>query len=186
MITSAFAPASPAKTTSTTERSTMVSVRPFSWNWREPGDSQAFSCRIASSLPRSLPKNRACWAANTSASILPFQLHRSPLTSTIDALAPIGIPQEVTVDGAQRTTFFPTVLATAHNFDLAVVPDAHPEAGGYYRSDHFSPLPRRYPRLPPSTPELSGKATTAPGEKPRPRITTTTATTTSPTTIPPA
>ncbi len=68
----------------------------------------------------------------------PIPAAQIALDINFDALAPIGIPQEVTVDGAQRTTFFPTVVATASAFKLAVVPDAHPEAGGYYRSDHFS------------------------------------------------
>ena len=68
----------------------------------------------------------------------PIPAAQIALDINYDALAPIGIPQEVTVDGAQRTTFFPTVVATASAFKLAVVPDTHPEAGGYYRSDHFS------------------------------------------------
>jgi Zn-dependent M28 family amino/carboxypeptidase len=55
-----------------------------------------------------------------------------------DMILPVGIPLEVNVNGAQRTTFYPTVQATAKRFDLTLVPDAHPEAGGYYRSDHFS------------------------------------------------
>jgi TonB family protein len=44
----------------------------------------------------------------------------------------------VEVSGAERTTFYPTVEATAKQFKLAIRPDAHPEAGHYYRSDHFS------------------------------------------------
>jgi Zn-dependent M28 family amino/carboxypeptidase len=55
-----------------------------------------------------------------------------------DALAPLGVPEEVEVSGAERTTFYPTVEAIAKKFDLAIMPDAHPEAGHYYRSDHFS------------------------------------------------
>jgi len=55
-----------------------------------------------------------------------------------DALEPLGIPEEVEVSGAERTTFFPTVENIAKKFDLAIKPDAHPEAGYYYRSDHFS------------------------------------------------
>jgi TonB family protein len=55
-----------------------------------------------------------------------------------DALAPIGIPEEVEVSGAERTTFYPTVEKIAGEFGLAIRPDAHPEAGHYYRSDHFS------------------------------------------------
>ncbi len=55
-----------------------------------------------------------------------------------DMILPVGIPREVNVNGAQRTTFFPEVEQTAKRFDLAIVPDPRPEAGSYYRSDHFS------------------------------------------------
>jgi len=55
-----------------------------------------------------------------------------------DMILPIGIPQEIDVNGAQRTSFFPAVEATAKAFDLTIVPDPRPEAGSYYRSDHFS------------------------------------------------
>ena len=55
-----------------------------------------------------------------------------------DEILPIGVPQEVAVSFAEKTTFFPVVLATAREFGLTIVPDPHPEAGGYYRSDHFS------------------------------------------------
>jgi Zn-dependent M28 family amino/carboxypeptidase len=55
-----------------------------------------------------------------------------------DALAPIGDPEEVEVSGAERTSFYPVVQATAKEFGLAIRPDARPEAGHYYRSDHFS------------------------------------------------
>jgi Zn-dependent M28 family amino/carboxypeptidase len=55
-----------------------------------------------------------------------------------DMVIPIGIPRQVNVNGAQRTTFFPTVEATAKRFGLTIVPDPRPAAGSYYRSDHFS------------------------------------------------
>jgi len=55
-----------------------------------------------------------------------------------DALAPIGIPEEVEVSGAERTTFYATVEEVAKDFKLTIKPDAQPEAGHYYRSDHFS------------------------------------------------
>jgi Zn-dependent M28 family amino/carboxypeptidase len=55
-----------------------------------------------------------------------------------DALPPIGIPEDVQVSGAERTTFFPQVEAISKKYDLAVRPDAEPGAGHYYRSDHFS------------------------------------------------
>ena len=55
-----------------------------------------------------------------------------------DMILPIGIPQEINVNGAQRTSFYPVVQAMAKRFGLAIVPDPRPEAGTYYRSDHFS------------------------------------------------
>ncbi|HEY1742788.1 MAG TPA: M28 family peptidase [Granulicella sp.] len=55
-----------------------------------------------------------------------------------DMILPVGIPQEINVNGAQRTSFYPTVEATAKRFGLTIVPDPRPEAGSYYRSDHFS------------------------------------------------
>ncbi|HYL86868.1 MAG TPA: M28 family peptidase [Candidatus Angelobacter sp.] len=55
-----------------------------------------------------------------------------------DAVAPLGTPEEVEVTGAERTTFYPVVKATAKDFRMAIRPDPRPEAGHYYRSDHFS------------------------------------------------
>jgi Zn-dependent M28 family amino/carboxypeptidase len=55
-----------------------------------------------------------------------------------DDLPPIGIPEEVEVSGAERTTLYPTVKKTAKEFKLTIRPDSRPEAGHYYRSDHFS------------------------------------------------
>jgi Zn-dependent M28 family amino/carboxypeptidase len=60
------------------------------------------------------------------------------LDLNFDALAPIGEPQEVEVSGAERTTFYPVVEATAKEFGFVIRPDAQPGAGHYYRSDHFS------------------------------------------------
>lgn len=55
-----------------------------------------------------------------------------------DMVLPIGIPKQVNVNGAQRTSFYPEVQATAKQFGLEIVPDPRPAAGSYYRSDHFS------------------------------------------------
>ncbi len=55
-----------------------------------------------------------------------------------DDIPPLGVPEEVNVSGAERTTFYPTVQSTAKQFGLAIVPDSNPGAGHYYRSDHFS------------------------------------------------
>jgi Zn-dependent M28 family amino/carboxypeptidase len=68
----------------------------------------------------------------------PIPARNITLNLNFDALAPLGIPQEVEVSGAERTTFYPAVEATAKAFGLTIKPDAFPEAGHYYRSDHFS------------------------------------------------
>jgi len=60
------------------------------------------------------------------------------LDLNFDALLPIGIPTAADVSGAERTTFYPTVEATAKAFNLVLQPDQNPNAGHYYRSDHFS------------------------------------------------
>ena len=60
------------------------------------------------------------------------------LDLNFDDIPPLGVPQEVSVSGAERTTFYPTVESTAKAFGLAIIPDPNPNAGHYYRSDHFS------------------------------------------------
>jgi Zn-dependent M28 family amino/carboxypeptidase len=55
-----------------------------------------------------------------------------------DMLLPIGIPRSVSLGGAERINFWPTVETVAKAFDLALLPDPRPGAGSYYRSDHFS------------------------------------------------
>src|SRR5712664_3027037 len=55
-----------------------------------------------------------------------------------DDVPPLGTPEEVEVSGAERTTFYTVVQASARDFGLAIRPDPRPEAGHYYRSDHFS------------------------------------------------
>ena len=68
----------------------------------------------------------------------PIPAAQIALDINYDMVLPIGIPQEVNVNGAQRTSFYPEVEKTAKAFKLAIVPDPRPEAGSYYRSDHFS------------------------------------------------
>jgi Zn-dependent M28 family amino/carboxypeptidase len=68
----------------------------------------------------------------------PIPASQISLDINFDMLLPIGVQQEINVNGAQRTTFYPQVQATAKRFGLTIVPDPRPEAGSYYRSDHFS------------------------------------------------
>ena len=55
-----------------------------------------------------------------------------------DDIDPLGEPQQLVVTGAERTSVYPLVEKVAKEFGLAIQPDNHPEAGHYYRSDHFS------------------------------------------------
>jgi Zn-dependent M28 family amino/carboxypeptidase len=68
----------------------------------------------------------------------PVPAGKITLDLNYDAVKPLGAPEEVEVSGAERTTFYPEVEATAKEFRLAIRPDARPEAGHFYRSDHFS------------------------------------------------
>ncbi len=68
----------------------------------------------------------------------PVPAGKIALDLNYDNVLPLGAPQEVEVSGAERTTFYPWVQATAKDFRLAIRPEAFPEQGTYYRSDHFS------------------------------------------------
>src|ERR1700687_3223587 len=68
----------------------------------------------------------------------PIAAGKIALDLNYDDVKPLGAPEEVEVSGAERTNFYPSVEATAKEFRLAIRPDARPEAGHFYRSDHFS------------------------------------------------
>jgi Zn-dependent M28 family amino/carboxypeptidase len=55
-----------------------------------------------------------------------------------DMFMPFGRASDVVLTGAERTTFYPMVEEAARRFHLTIKPDPRPEAGTYYRSDHFS------------------------------------------------
>jgi Zn-dependent M28 family amino/carboxypeptidase len=55
-----------------------------------------------------------------------------------DDIQPFGDPQEAVVSGAERTSIYPLVEQVAKDFGMSIKPDSRPEAGHYYRSDHFS------------------------------------------------
>ncbi len=68
----------------------------------------------------------------------PILAGKITLDLNFDDVKPLGAPEEVEISGAERTTFYPNVEATAKEFRLAIRPDPRPEAGHFYRSDHFS------------------------------------------------
>ena len=68
----------------------------------------------------------------------PIPAGKISLDLNYDDIPPLGSPEEVEVSGSERTTFYPQVEAMAKTFRLTIRPDSRPEAGHYYRSDHFS------------------------------------------------
>jgi Zn-dependent M28 family amino/carboxypeptidase len=68
----------------------------------------------------------------------PIPASQFALDLNYDMILPIGIPRSVSLGGAERIDFWPTVQRVAKEFDLALLPDPTPGAGHYYRSDHFS------------------------------------------------
>jgi Zn-dependent M28 family amino/carboxypeptidase len=68
----------------------------------------------------------------------PIRAGNVSLGLNFDDLPPYGLPEGISVTGAERTRFYPVVQATAREFGFAIDPDANPSAGYYYRSDHFS------------------------------------------------
>jgi Zn-dependent M28 family amino/carboxypeptidase len=68
----------------------------------------------------------------------PIAAGKISLDLNYDDVRPLGAAEEVEVSGAERTTFYAAVQATAQDFRFKIRADAHPEAGHYYRSDHFS------------------------------------------------
>ncbi|HEY1203796.1 MAG: M28 family peptidase [Bryobacteraceae bacterium] len=55
-----------------------------------------------------------------------------------DAVYPYGRTRDIVVTGAERTTLWPLVQDTARRFNYVIKPEAEPEKGHFYRSDHFS------------------------------------------------
>ena len=68
----------------------------------------------------------------------PIAARNISLDLNYDDIQPLGVPEQVVVSGAERTSAYPLVEKIAKEFGLAIQPDNHPEAGHYYRSDHFS------------------------------------------------
>ena len=68
----------------------------------------------------------------------PIPAGKFALGLNYDMIMPLGISRSVSLGGAERIDFWPTVQRVAKAFDLALEADPTPGAGHYYRSDHFS------------------------------------------------
>src|SRR5215831_294605 len=59
----------------------------------------------------------------------PVPAGKISLDLNFDDIDPIGKPEEIEVSGAERTTFYPVVKATAKEFGYGIRPDPVPQAG---------------------------------------------------------
>ncbi len=75
----------------------------------------------------------AYYAANP---VIP--MGRTAVNLNFDGLFPFGAMGDFSLPGHERTSLKGLVEALARDFSVALTPDAHPEQGYYYRSDHFS------------------------------------------------
>jgi Zn-dependent M28 family amino/carboxypeptidase len=65
-------------------------------------------------------------------------LGKTALDLNFDMILPLGVPESVVVNGAERTTAWPAVKAAAAKHGLEIEADQRAHLGVFYRSDHFS------------------------------------------------
>ncbi|HEY4362197.1 MAG TPA: M28 family peptidase [Bryobacteraceae bacterium] len=68
----------------------------------------------------------------------PIPAGKLALAINYDGFQPWGRTRDIVVNGSERLTVYPLVEEAAHRFNFTIAPDPRPEAGLYYRSDHFS------------------------------------------------
>ena len=65
-------------------------------------------------------------------------LAKTAIDLNYDALYPWGRAKDIVITGAERTSVYPMAQQIAKRLNLAISSDVAPEAGHYFRSDHFS------------------------------------------------
>ena len=63
---------------------------------------------------------------------------KTAIDLNFDAVAPWGRAKQIVISGAERTSVLPQAENVAKRMKLAIQPDAQPQQGHYFRSDHFS------------------------------------------------
>jgi Zn-dependent M28 family amino/carboxypeptidase len=67
-----------------------------------------------------------------------FPPKKTALGLNFDMFLPFGRTRSIVAIGSERTTAYPLLEEVVRRFGKEIVPDPRPEAGSYYRSDHFS------------------------------------------------
>jgi Zn-dependent M28 family amino/carboxypeptidase len=75
-----------------------------------------------------------------------------PLATTVgvinmDALSPHGLARNFTISGSAKLDLLDQLIAKAKQWNLAYAPDPKPEAGHFFRSDHFPFAKRGVPAI---------------------------------------
>ncbi|MEO7066611.1 MAG: M28 family peptidase, partial [Rhodanobacter sp.] len=75
-----------------------------------------------------------------------------PLATTVgvlnmDALDPTGPTRDFTISGSAKLGLLDDLIAAAKPFHMTYTPDSNPEAGFFFRSDHFSFAKRGVPAV---------------------------------------
>jgi Zn-dependent M28 family amino/carboxypeptidase len=75
-----------------------------------------------------------------------------PLATTVgvinmDALSPTGLARNFTISGSAKLDLLDQLIAKAKQYNLAYTPDPLPEAGHFFRSDHFPFAKRGVPAI---------------------------------------
>jgi len=68
----------------------------------------------------------------------PLPIAQINLDLNFDEVMPYGVGDQLRAGGSQRTSFYPTLEATAKRFGYAIPAPRPDTSGGFYRSDHFS------------------------------------------------
>jgi Zn-dependent M28 family amino/carboxypeptidase len=76
-----------------------------------------------------------------------YPLARTAGVINIDALSPQGPARDFSISGSAKLSLIDELIAAAGKDGLRYVPDNHPEAGYFFRSDHFSFAKRGVPAL---------------------------------------
>ncbi len=76
-----------------------------------------------------------------------YPLGKTVAVLNIDALDPHGPAHNFSVSGSAKLSLIDDLVAAAQKENIAFTPDGHPEAGSYFRSDHFSFAKRGVPAL---------------------------------------
>jgi Zn-dependent M28 family amino/carboxypeptidase len=76
-----------------------------------------------------------------------YPLARTAGVINMDALSPYGAARNFATSGSARLELLDQLVATAARRNVSYAPDPRPEAGSFYRSDHFSFAKRGVPAV---------------------------------------